>query len=51
MKGLSLDIPIGKVDIFDRIENNTDIFDMRECVSFPGVDDHRMLYIDMMQST
>lgn len=51
MKGLSLDIPIGKVDIVDRIENNTNIFDMREYISFPGVDDHRMLYIGMIQST
>ena len=51
MKGLSLDIHIGKVNTIDKVENNTNIFSKREYVSFPGVGDHRMLYIDMIQST
>ena len=51
MKGLSLDIRIGKVDTVDRVEDNTNIFAKREYIDFPGVDDHRMLYIDMIQST
>ena len=51
LKGLSLEIPIGKDDTVDRVENKTNTIDMRECISFPGVVDHRMLYIDMIQST
>lgn len=51
MKGLSLDIHIGKVNTVDKIENNTNIFAKREYIGFPGVSDHRMLYIDMIQST
>lgn len=51
MKGLSLDIRIGKVDTVDKVENNINIFAKQEYIDFPGVDDHRMLYIDMIQST
>ncbi|TJX58446.1 hypothetical protein E8P77_22070 [Soehngenia saccharolytica] len=51
MKGLSLDIRIGKVNTVDRVENNINIFVKREYIDFPGVVDHRMLYIDMIQST
>jgi len=51
LKGLSLEIPIGKVDVLNRTENNINIFVMQEYVNFPGVRDHRMLYIDMIQST
>ncbi|PKM75462.1 MAG: hypothetical protein CVU92_01300 [Firmicutes bacterium HGW-Firmicutes-17] len=51
MKGLSLKIHIGKVDTVVRVENKISIFVKREYVGFPGVGDHRMLYIDMIQST
>lgn len=51
MKGLSHDIRIGKVNTVDKVENNTNIFVMQEYIGFPGVRDHRMLYIDMIQST
>lgn len=51
MKGLSLDIHIGKVDAVDKVENNINIFAKQEYIGFLGVRDHRMLYIDMIQST
>jgi hypothetical protein len=51
LKGLSLEILIGKVDTVVRVENNINIFAEREYVGFPGVGDHRMLHIDMIQST
>jgi len=51
LKGLSSEIPIGKVDTVVRVENNTSIFAKREYAGFPGVGDLGMLYIDMMQST
>lgn len=51
MKGLSLEIPIGKVDTVVRVENNIAIVAKRDYCHFPGVGDHRMLYIDMIQST
>ena len=51
MKGLSLEIPIGRVNTVDRVENNIGTFDKLECAGFPGVVDHRMLYIDISQST
>lgn len=51
LKGLSLEILIGKVDTVVRVENKISIFVKREYVGFPGVGDHRMLHIDMIQST
>ena len=51
LKGLSLEILIRKVDIVAWIENNINTFVKRECISFLGVGDHRMLYIVMIQST
>jgi len=48
LKGMSLEIPIGKVDTVVRVENNINIFVKREYVGFPGVGDHRMLHIDIM---
>ena len=49
LKGLSPEIPFGKVDTFTRVENNTNIFVMREYISFPGVGDLGMLHIVMMR--
>ena len=51
MKGLSHEIHIGKVDTVVRVENNIAIVVKRDYRYFPGVGDHRMLYIDMIQST
>lgn len=51
MKGLSLEIPIRKVDTVDRVEDNTNIIVKREYIGFLGVGDHRMLYTDKTQST
>jgi hypothetical protein len=51
LKGLSPEIPIGKVNTVTWVENNTDIFVRREYIGFPGVGDHRMLHIVMIQST
>lgn len=51
LKGLSLEILIGKFDTVVRVENKIKIFVKREYVGFPGVRDHRMLHIDMIQST
>ena len=51
LKGLSPEIPIGKVDTLTVVENKTNVFAKREYIGFPGVDDHRMLHIDMAQST
>lgn len=51
MKGSSPEILIGKVNTVDRVENNIGTFDKREFTGFPGVVDHRMLYIDISQST
>ena len=51
LKGLSLEILIGKVDTVVRVENKISIFVKREYIDFPGVGDHRMLYIEMIQST
>lgn len=49
LKGLSLGIPIGKVDTLNRVENNTTLVVMREYSSFPGVSDHGMLDTVMMR--
>ena len=51
LKELSHEIPIKRADTVLRVESNINIFVKREYVGFPGVDDHRMLYIDMIQST
>lgn len=51
MKGLSHEIPVGKVDAFVTVENNIRIIVKRDDPYFPGVEDHRMLHIDMIQST
>lgn len=51
LKGLSLEIPIGKVDTMIRVENNTLFIAKQEEESFPGVGDLGMLDIVMMSST
>jgi hypothetical protein len=49
LKGLSLEIPIGKVNTLNRVENKTNVFDMREYIGFPGVSDLGMLHIVMIR--
>ena len=51
LKGMSLEIPIGKVDTVVRVEDKISIVAMQEYTGFPGVGDHRMPYIDRIQST
>jgi len=48
-KGWSPEIPVGKVDTVNRVENNINIFDKREYIGFPGVSDLGMLHIDMIR--
>jgi len=43
LKGISLEILIGKVHTVNRVENNTLIFAKREYWGFPGVKDLGML--------
>jgi hypothetical protein len=49
MKGLSLEIPIGKVDTVNRVENNINMFVKREHIGFPGVRDLGMLHSVMVR--
>jgi hypothetical protein len=49
MKGLSFEIPIGKVDAVNRVENNINMCAKREYNSFPGVSDLGMLHIVMVR--
>lgn len=49
LKGLSLEILIGKVDTVVRVENNINTFDKREYIDFPGVGDLGMLHIVMIR--
>jgi len=49
LKGISLEIPIGKVHTVVRVENNTPIFAKREYRGFPEVSDLGMLTIVMVR--
>lgn len=49
LKGLSLEITIGKVDTLTRVENKINIHARREYIGFPGVGDLGMLHSVMMR--
>lgn len=49
LKGLSPEIPIGKVNTVNRVENNINISVKRGYIDFPGVGDLGMLHIVMMR--